>query len=141
MKNVIWKMENEIRLSKLGLVRQRKGEQGVFARQAEFGADVRAVMFDGADADEERVGDLLVAFRFGDQKQDAAFRSRQVIDRRSLLREFIGAVTARKQVVGKRWAEEALTGGDRFDAADDLVRRAVFDHESSGASVERGVER
>lgn len=53
MKNVIWEMENETRLSKLGLVSESKGEQGVFARQAEFGADVRAVVFDG-DARIER---------------------------------------------------------------------------------------
>src|SRR5262245_8649009 len=87
---------------KFGLVSQRKGEQGVFARQAEFGADVRAVMLDGADADEQRVGDLFVALRFSDQPQDAALRCRQVVDRRRLPGKFIRAVAAREQVAGER---------------------------------------
>lgn len=43
-----------------------KGEKRVFAFESEFGADIQAMMFYGADADKEFISDLLVAFGGGD---------------------------------------------------------------------------
>ena len=48
-------------------MRQGKGEEGVFAFESEFGADVGAMVFDSADADKQFVGDLLVVFGGGNQ--------------------------------------------------------------------------
>src|SRR5215471_16598826 len=113
MTNVIWKMGNETRLSEFGLMRQRKGEEGIFAGEAEFAADVGAVVLDGADADAQGLGDLLIAPGLGDQLQDAEFGIRQVFDRWGLPLEFFNALAAGEKMAGKHRAEEVVSGGDR----------------------------
>jgi hypothetical protein len=64
---------------KIGFVSEGEGQEGAFAVEAELGADVRAVTFDGADTDKHLFGDLFVAHRSGDQQQDAPFRSGEII--------------------------------------------------------------
>lgn len=52
--------------SELHPMSEGKGEERVFAFESEFGADIQAMMFYGADADKEFISDLLVAFGGGD---------------------------------------------------------------------------
>ena len=59
-----------------------EGQEGVLAIEAEFGADVRAVVFDGANADEHLFSDLFIGHRFRDQEQNPSFRSGEIINGR-----------------------------------------------------------
>ena len=61
----------------LRLVLEGEFEQRVVAVEAEFLADVGAVVFDRAVVDEEFGGDLFARFVVGDQVQDAPFGGRQ----------------------------------------------------------------
>ena len=64
------------------MVVEREFQQGMAAFEFKFRADVGAVMFDGAGADEKFGGNVFAGFVFGDQLQHTAFGWRQVIKSR-----------------------------------------------------------
>ena len=69
-------------------------EQGVAAVQFQFGADVFAVAFDGADADEKQFGDFAAGALFGNQLQDAPFAGGQILNCGFLLCQHGSAIGA-----------------------------------------------
>ena len=64
---------------------EREPQQRVAAGQAEFLADVRAVILNRAMADEEQLGDLFAGLVFGDQLQYAPLGWSQIVETGILL--------------------------------------------------------
>ena len=71
--------QNFASLPKFGFVLDGEFDQRVAATQIEFLADVGAMVFDGADADAQIIGDLFAGFVLGQQGQHAAFGSGQIL--------------------------------------------------------------
>ena len=102
-------------------------DQGVAAVQVEFGGDVVAVMFDGADADAQCSRDGAARLALSDQLQDAAFGGRELFERGFFRGERGGASAAPDEIGRERRADVLLSGDDRFEATDDLGDGAVFE--------------
>lgn len=77
---------------------QGKFEQCVGAAQAEFLADVRAVIFDRAVMNEKFGGDFLAGFIGRDQLQDAVFGGRQAGEAGDDFGQVLRALTALEQI-------------------------------------------
>jgi hypothetical protein len=77
--------------SMLFLMLDGEFDQRVAAAQSEFGRDVVAVMFDGADPDAQGRRDLTAGLALSDQFQDAAFGGCQLFESRVLFGQRGGA--------------------------------------------------
>jgi len=119
---------------------EREFEQGVMAFEFEFLADAGAVVFDGADAEAEFVGDLLARFIFGDQFQHAPFDGAERGDLWFPGGQLRGAATAVEQEAGELRADLLLPGGHCANALDGLGQGAVFDNVTFHVQIERAVE-
>ncbi len=119
-----------------------KGEfdQRMAAVEFEFGRDVVAVMFDGADSDAQFGGDGTAGLAFGDQFQHAAFGGRELFERGFGGGKRGGAGAAPDEIRGKRGADVILSGDNRLQSTDDLCDRTVFQDIAFDAKVERGVQ-
>jgi hypothetical protein len=73
-------------------------EQRVVVAQAEFLANVGAMVFDRVVMDKEFGGDLLAGFLIGDHLQDATFGRRQRVEVRLRLLELLRAAAAMEQL-------------------------------------------
>jgi hypothetical protein len=106
---------------------EREFEQGVVPFQFEFLADAGAVVFDGADAEAELVGDLLIRLVFGNQLEHAPFDGGQLGQPWLLGGQPGGAAAAIEQERSELRADIFLTGGHGANAMDDLGQRAVLE--------------
>src|SRR5918997_5595491 len=102
-----------------------KGEldQRMAAMQFEFGRDVVAVMFDGANADAQFSRDGTARLAFGDQFQNAAFGGCELFERGFRGSERGGAVAAPDEIRRKRGADVILPGNNGLQTTDDLGDR------------------
>ncbi len=122
------------------LMFEGESEQGVVAFEFELLADAGAVVFDGADAQEEFVGNLLVRFVFGDQFQHAPFDGRERGEVWSAVGQLRSAAAAFEQEARELRADIFLPGSHGANALDDVGQGAVFDDITFHAQVERLVE-
>ena len=110
------------------------------AVQFEFGRDVVAVMFDGADTDAQFSRDGAARLAVSDQFQNPAFGGRELLERGRRGGERGGAGAAPDELRRERGADVILPGDNRLQTADDLGDRTVFQNVPFDAQVERGVQ-
>ena len=73
---------------------QSEFKQRVAAVNVQFGADIGAVIINGARVNKEFFGYLLTRFIFGNHFQDAAFCRRQIVKAGLLFQQTGGAIAA-----------------------------------------------
>src|SRR4029434_8521170 len=101
----------------------------------ELAADIGAVSFDRAVADEQLSGDLFAALVLGDQLEDASFGGRQVFESGFARVQVGGALSAFEEICGEVWADVGLAGGDGFDGSYNVGDGAVFEHIAFRADI------
>src|SRR5262249_32076836 len=99
-----------------------------------------AVVFDGADADEQFLGYLLVGLCFGYQTQNAPLGRREVIEPGLAFNQSIGTPAPRKQIAGQFRTDKAAAAANSSDATGNLGQGAVFENIPLYACVQRGLE-
>lgn len=127
-------------LGQFRFVFQSELEQRVAAAQFQLGANIRPVVINRPLADAERGGYLTAGLVLGDQLEDAALGRRQLVQAGLAARQVGDASGPREQVSGQGRADEVLSGGDRLDAADDVLAGAVFEHVALRPQIERFVK-
>src|SRR6185436_11186787 len=118
----------------------REPDEVMTAGDAKLGADVRTMMFDGADADAKLGGDLLVRFGLSDETKDAPFGGRQIVNGRGLFRKGSCASRTLQQQSRERRADEVLPGADGLDGVDYVGQGAVFQHITLNPEVQGRIE-
>src|SRR5262249_10642118 len=98
--------------SELRLMLDGELDQGVAAAQVEFGGDVVAMMFDGADADAHGGRDCAAGMAFGDQLHDAALGGRELFQGGVFRDERGGASAPPDEKRRERGADVNLPGDD-----------------------------
>jgi len=124
----------------LGLMLEREFEQSVGAVQAEFPADVGAVVFHRSVRKEEFGCNVLAASVIGDGAQNGPLRGSEIVERRVALSQRFGTAAPIEEIGRERCANVMLSVRNGPQTVGDLRQRALLEDVAPSAQIDRSVK-